>query len=112
MDDYFPDDILKGIFLNENIWISNSIWLKFAPKGPIGHNTALVQIMAWRWTGDKPLSEPMMAKEFVIDGTLLHSPEGNFIGNTEDIYPWYDLGNYQFRITAISPWGQWLKSIV
>ena len=30
------------IFSNENIWISNTIWLKFVPKGPIDNNTTLV----------------------------------------------------------------------
>ena len=33
--------------------------LKFVPKGPINNIPALVQIMAWRRPGDKPLSEPM-----------------------------------------------------
>ena len=56
----FPDDIFKCIFLNENVWISIKISLKFVPKGPIGNIPALVQIMAWRRPGDKPLSEPMM----------------------------------------------------
>ena len=56
----FPDDIFKCIFLNDNIWISNKISLKFVPKGPINNIPALVQIMAWRRPGDKPLSEPMM----------------------------------------------------
>ena len=32
----------------------------FVPKCPINSNPALVQIMAWRRPGDKPLSEPMM----------------------------------------------------
>ena len=36
--------------------------LNFVPKGPIDKNTAMVQIMTWRQTGHKPLSEPMMAK--------------------------------------------------
>ena len=57
---HFPDDIFKCIFLNENAWISIKISLKFVPKGPINKNPALVQIMAWRRSGDKPLSEPMM----------------------------------------------------
>ena len=39
-------------------------WLRFhwsfVPKGPIDNIPALVQIIAWRWPGDKPLSEPMM----------------------------------------------------
>ena len=34
--------------------------MKFVPKGPINIIPALVQIMAWRRPGDKPLSEPMM----------------------------------------------------
>ena len=33
---------------------------KFVPRGPINNIPALVQIMAWRRPGDKPLSEPMM----------------------------------------------------
>ena len=57
---HFADDIFKCIFLNENIWIPIEISLKFVPKGPINNIPALVQIMAWRRSGDKPLSEPMM----------------------------------------------------
>ena len=56
----FPDDIFKRIFLNENEWISFKISPKFVRKGPINNILALVQIMAWRRPGDKPLSEPMM----------------------------------------------------
>ena len=56
----FADDTFKRIFLNENVRISIRISLKFVPKGPINNNPALVQIMAWRWSGNKPLSEPMM----------------------------------------------------
>ena len=36
--------------------------LKFVPMGPSGNIPALVQILAWRQLGDKPLSEPMMAR--------------------------------------------------
>ena len=57
---HFPDDIFKCIFLNENVWISLKIWLKFVPKVPMNNIPAMVQIMAWRRSGDKPLSEPMM----------------------------------------------------
>ena len=56
----FPDDILKRIFLNENCLILIKISLKFVPPGLINNIPALVQIMAWRRPGDKPLSEPMM----------------------------------------------------
>ena len=40
--------------------ISLKISLKFVPKVRINNIPALVQIMAWRRPGDKPLSEPMM----------------------------------------------------
>ena len=59
---HFADDIFKCIFVNENLWIPLKISLKFVPKGPINNIPSLVQIMAWRRTGDKPLSEPMMVR--------------------------------------------------
>ena len=55
-----PDDIFKLLFLYENIGISINISPKFVPKGLIDNMTALVQIMAWRRPGDKPLLEPMI----------------------------------------------------
>ena len=57
---YFADDVLKCIFLNENVWISLKIPPKFVPRSPINNIRALVQIMAWRRPGDKPLAEPML----------------------------------------------------
>ena len=57
---HFPDDIFKCFFLNENVSIAIKMSLKFVPKGPINNIPALVQIMAWRRLGDKPLSEPMI----------------------------------------------------
>ena len=59
---HFADGTFKHIFLNENVRISIKISLKFVPKGSINNITALVQIMAWRRPGDKPLSEPMMVR--------------------------------------------------
>ena len=58
----FADDILKRIFLNENIRILTKNSLKFVPKGLINNIPALVLIMAWRPPGDKPLSEPMLVR--------------------------------------------------
>ena len=57
---HFADDTFKRIFMNENARLSIIISLKFVPKGLINHTPVLVQIMAWRRPGDKPLSEPMM----------------------------------------------------
>ena len=59
---HFTDDIFKCIFLNKSVWILIKISLKFVPKGPINNIPALVQIMACRRPGDKPLSEPMIVR--------------------------------------------------
>ena len=59
---HFADDIFNWFFLNEKVWISIESSLKSVPKGQINNIPALVQIMAWRRPGDKPLSEPMMVK--------------------------------------------------
>ena len=54
--------IFPMTFSNAFSWmkITIKISLKFVPKGPINNIPALVQIMAWRRPGDKPLSEPML----------------------------------------------------
>ena len=59
---HFPDDIIKCIFLKENGRISIKISLEFVPNVPINNIPALVQVMAWRRPGDKPLSEPLVAR--------------------------------------------------
>ena len=56
----FADDTFKRIYLNENVRISIKISMKFVPMSPINNNSSLVQIMAWRRSGDKPVSKPMM----------------------------------------------------
>ena len=56
------DDIFKCIFLNENNRILIRISLKFVPMSPVDNKLALVQVMAWRQTGDKPLPEPTMTQ--------------------------------------------------
>ena len=60
MDAISQTTFSRGIFFNENCCILITFSLKFVRKGPIDNNGALVQIMAWRRSGDKPLSEPMM----------------------------------------------------
>ena len=59
---HFPDDIFKWIFLNENVWISINVSLKFVPRGPINNIPTFVEVTAWRRPGDKPLSEPMVVR--------------------------------------------------
>ena len=56
------DDIFKWIFLNENGRIPIQISPKLVPKSPINNKPALVQVMDWRRTGDKPLHEPIMTQ--------------------------------------------------
>ena len=48
--------------MNVKLRIFIQISLKFDPNGPIDNKPALVQVMSWRWTGDKSLSEPMLAE--------------------------------------------------
>ena len=45
-------------YTHENGCVSIQISLSM---GPVNNKLALVQVMARRWTGDKPVSEPMMA---------------------------------------------------
>ena len=56
---HLVDDVFIYISLNENIGISNDISLKCVPCGLID-NISLVQIMAWRRIGNKPLPEPIV----------------------------------------------------
>ena len=67
------DGNLKCIFFNKNDWTPIRISLKFVPMSLIDNKTALVQIMAWRRTGDKPLPEPMLAK--LTDALIRHEGE-------------------------------------
>ena len=64
------DSNFKCIFLNENYRILIGISLKSIPMSPIDNKPALVQVMAWRRTGDKPLSEPMLTQ--FTDAYMLH----------------------------------------
>ena len=51
------------------IWIS----LRFILKSLVDNMWALVQVMAWRRTGYKPLSEPMLTQ--LTDAYLRHYAE-------------------------------------
>ena len=57
---HFADGIFRCICVTEKFWIFIKISLNFVPEGLIDSNQALVEIMAWRRIGDKPLSEPML----------------------------------------------------
>ena len=72
---HFAVDIFKCIFLNENVWFSITISLKFVPKGLINNIPALVQIMARRRPSDKLLSEPIYI--YIYDGRDYAQPQCN-----------------------------------
>ena len=59
--------------MNETYCILIKISLKIVPKDPIDNTLALVQVMAWRQTGDKSLPESMVTQ--VIDTYMWHEGE-------------------------------------
>ena len=60
MASILADDMFNCIFLNETDRIPVNSLLKYFPRSPIDNKPALVQVMAWRRTGDKSLLEPML----------------------------------------------------
>ena len=57
--------ISQTTFSNAYLWIKSciiliQISLEFVPKWLIDNKSALVQVMAWSRTGDKPLPKPML----------------------------------------------------
>ena len=67
---HLADDSFKCNFMTEKCFILIQISLKFVSEGPIDNKAALVQVMAWRQTGNKPLPEPMLAQ--FTDAYMLH----------------------------------------
>ena len=68
---HFPGDVFKSFFLNETFCIAIQFdSLKFVAKGLNDNKWSLIQIMAFRRTGDKPLSEPMLTQ--FTDAYLRH----------------------------------------
>ena len=65
--------IFNCILMNEKFCILFQISLKFVAKGLIDNMPALVQVMAWHLTGDKPLPEPMMTQ--FTDAYMWHKGE-------------------------------------
>ena len=59
-DGSLSDDILKLIFFNESICFVILISLKIIPTCEINNKPILLQIMAWRWFNNEPLSDTMM----------------------------------------------------
>ena len=64
------DDNFNCSFLNENDKIPIPVSLKFFPRSLIDNKSTLVQEMASRQTGDKPLPEPMLTQ--LTDAYMRH----------------------------------------
>ena len=61
---------------------------------PTDNNPALVQIMAWCWIGDKPLSEPMLTRytdAYNEDLTEIYLKYFEYIGGKNQIHWFYSL---------------------
>ena len=99
---HFTDGISKCIFLNENYNILIQISLKFVPKDPIDHISPLVQLMACRQIGDKPLPEPMLTKFY---GAILHCQATSNAGLILGLGPTNEGWCY-FVTTSLIGWGQ------
>ena len=105
---HFTDDIFKCIFLNENVWIPIKISLRFVPRGPINNIPTLVQVMAWRRPGDKPLSEPMVVR--LPTHICVTRPQRDF-SFSERMWPWQRLmriirDNVAMRLVY---WNTWIS---
>ena len=59
---HFADDTFKRISLKGNFGISIKLSLRFVRKCSFDTIPALVYIMAWRRSGDKSLSEPVVVR--------------------------------------------------
>ena len=58
---HFSRRYFQANFLEWNIMNFDQNALKFVPNSTINNKQTLVHITAWRWTGDNPLSEPIVA---------------------------------------------------
>ena len=106
------DNILKCIFVNENVWILLNISLKFVPKIPINNIPALVHIMTWPRPGDKPLSEQMMVS--LVTHVCITRPQWvNFytenwqLSWSQHWHHWWDQRLSNNNPECIQPWQSW-----
>ena len=98
----FADNIFKHIFLNIKVRILVQISLKFVPKGPIDNNkSAMVQIMAWCRTGNKPLPEPMLIQ--FTNAYMRHKGEMSWSHSYlhSSIWPW------TIKLSGVKSWDKY-----
>ena len=109
------DDTFKRKFVKENILISIQISLKFVSKSPINNIPALVQIMAWRRPGDKPLSEPMMFTDaYIRHSASMSYRTTTFAATNDDKGDMVTTTDFQYLYktsTMLSFWGYLVGSV-
>ena len=68
---------------------------EISSQGPIDKKSALVQMMGWHWTGNKPLSEPMLTQYldiFISRKTLINS-------SAPGSFEWkFQISNFQGKL--------------
>ena len=91
---------LMNCFLN-SFWPSDIIWWH-------RFGSTLVQVMACCLMAQSHFLNQCCV---IISEVFSHSPDGNFTGNSQDIYPWCEFDIYLFKFTAMSPRGQWVNRV-
>ena len=97
----FPEDIFKCIFQNENVWISLDISLKFVPKVQINIMPVLVQIIAWRRPGDKPLSEPIVVNQLTHISVIRSQCVNTLKPELPPFCTWHFQQHFSWRKTSV-----------
>ena len=59
--------------MKEKSCVMIRISMRFLPKDPINNKLAMVQVMAWCRTGNKPLPEPMLTQ--LLNAYMWHYEE-------------------------------------
>ena len=107
---HLPLDKMSGIltnnicmcnFMNENLCILIRVSLKFVHSGPIDIKAALLQVMGWHRTGDKPLAKPMLTQ--FTGAYMRHSEEVMPFRNTSSTTNSIQLAAFFTWIDASCP---------
>ena len=83
------------------LWPSDATWQHRS-------GSTLAQVMACCLTAP---SHYLNQCWLINNEVLWHLHEGNFTGNAQEIDPWLEFQNYQFKITATFLRGQWVKNM-
>ena len=89
--------------LNETCYISIKMSLNLIPKGLIGNIPALVQVMAWCHTGNKPLPEPMTIQFTLCTHMSPGLNELNLLGDSSGhvsvghLYIWHCINTFRHK---------------